>query len=150
MLNGVRYLACQTLWWLFFPEYKRMNDTCMINLKSRYNSLFGFDSLLISVLYIYTYIIIRGSLNKFLDFFLMGNFIDSIHIKLYYPSKSSPPAAMHLLYRSYNLWKVLWKSSSVSVSMTFVTVSFISSIVSERQPLSLGNNQKSQGARSGL
>ena len=32
----------------------------------------------------------------------------------------------------------------------FVTASFISSIVSWRQPLSLGNNQKSQGARPGL
>ena len=34
--------------------------------------------------------------------------------------------------------------------MTFVTASFISSIVSKRQPLTLGNKQKSQGARSGL
>ena len=33
--------------------------------------------------------------------------------------------------------------------MTFVTASFTSSIVSLRQPLSLGNNQKSRGARSG-
>ena len=36
------------------------------------------------------------------------------------------------------------------VWMTFVTVSFISLIVSLRQPLSLGNNQKSQGPTSGL
>ena len=43
----------------------------------------------------------------------------------------------------------LWKSSRVSVSLTFVTASFVSSIVSPRQPLSLGNNQKSQEARSG-
>ena len=52
---------------------------------------------------------------------------------------------MHLLYRSNNLWKAPSKSSCVSVSMTFVTASFISSIVSQRQLLSLGNNQKSQG-----
>ena len=57
---------------------------------------------------------------------------------------------MHFLYRSNNFWKAPYKSSCVSVSMTFVTASFISSIVSWRQPLSLGNNQKSQGARSGL
>ena len=57
---------------------------------------------------------------------------------------------MHLLYRSNNFWKAQWKSSCVSMSMTFITASFISSIVSQRQPLSLGNNQKSQGARSGL
>ena len=48
---------------------------------------------------------------------------------------------MHLVYRSNNFWKAPWNSSSVSVSMTYVTVSFISSIVSWRQPLSLGNNQ---------
>ena len=51
---------------------------------------------------------------------------------------------MHLLYCSNNFWKAPSKSSCVSVSMTFVTASFISSIVSIRQPLSLGNNQKSQ------
>ena len=39
-------------------------------------------------------------------------------------------AAMHFLYSSNNLWKAPWKSSYVSVSMTFVTASFISSIVS--------------------
>ena len=55
---------------------------------------------------------------------------------------------MHLLYHSNNCWKAPWKSSCVSVSMTFVTASFISAIVSQRQPLSLGNIQKSQGARS--
>ena len=56
---------------------------------------------------------------------------------------------MHL-YRSNNFWKAPWKSSCVNVSMTFVTASFISSIVSWRQSLSLGNNQRSKGARSGL
>ena len=35
---------------------------------------------------------------------------------------------MHLSYRSENFWKAPWKSSCVSVSMTFVTASFISSI----------------------
>ena len=48
---------------------------------------------------------------------------------------------------SNNFSKDPWKSSCVSVSMTFVTASFISLIVSQRQPLSLGNNQKSQRAR---
>ena len=57
---------------------------------------------------------------------------------------------MHLLYRSNNFWKAPWKSSCMSVSMTFVTASFISSIVSWWQHLSLGNYQKSKGARSGL
>ena len=66
----------------------------------------------------------------FPDFFRMGTFIDSSHMKLKSPSKESPPAAMHLLYRSNNFWMVQWKTSCVSVSMTFVTASFISSIVS--------------------
>ena len=30
---------------------------------------------------------ILGSLNKFPDFFRMGTFIDSTHVKLYFPSK---------------------------------------------------------------
>ena len=34
------------------------------------------------VIYIYIYIYIWGSLNKFPDFFYMGTFIDSIHMKL--------------------------------------------------------------------
>ena len=54
---------------------------------------------------------------------------------------------MHLLYRSNNFWKAAWKFSCVRMSMTFVTVSFITSIVSWRQLLSLGNNQKSQGCK---
>ena len=33
---------------------------------------------------------------------------------------------MHLLYRSNNFWKAPWKSSCVSVSMTFVIACFIS------------------------
>ena len=41
-------------------------------------------------------------------------------------SKLSPRAAMHLLYRSNNFWEAPWKSSCASVSMTFVTDSFIS------------------------
>ena len=36
---------------------------------------------------------------------------------------------MHLLYHFNNFWKAPWKSSCVSMSMTFVTASFISSIV---------------------
>ena len=73
---------------------------------------------------------IHGSLNKFPEFFRMGTFIDSTHIKLLSPSKKSPPTAMHLFYRSNTLWNAPWKSSCVSVSMTFVTASFISSILS--------------------
>ena len=42
---------------------------------------------------------------------------------------------MHLFYRSNKFWKVPCKSSCVSVSMIVVTASFISSIVSLRQPL---------------
>ena len=52
---------------------------------------------------------------------------------------------MHLLYHSNNFWKAPSKFSCVNVSMTFVTASFISSFVSYWQPMSLGNNQKSQG-----
>ena len=37
--------------------------------------------------YIYgVYEYVRGSLNKFPDFFRMGTFIDSTHMKLYSPS----------------------------------------------------------------
>ena len=32
--------------------------------------------------YIYIYIYLQGSLNKFPDFFRMGSFIDSTHMKL--------------------------------------------------------------------
>ena len=48
-------------------------------------------------------------------------------MKLWSPSKVSPPAAMPL-YRSNNFWKAPWKSSWASVSMAFVTASFISSL----------------------
>ena len=37
---------------------------------------------LIVYIYIYIYIYIRGSFNNFPDFFRMGTFIDSTHIKL--------------------------------------------------------------------
>ena len=47
---------------------------------------------------------------------------------LYSPSKYSPLAAMHL-YRSTNFWKAKLKSYCVTVSMTFVTASFSSSVV---------------------
>ena len=69
-------------------------------------------------------------LEKFPDFFRMGTFIDSTHMKLSFPSKESPPAAIQLLYHSDNFWKAPSKSSCVSVSMTFVKASFISTIVS--------------------
>ena len=49
---------------------------------------------------------------------------------------------MHLLYRSNIFFKAPWKSSCVSVSMTFVTAFFICSIFSKRQPLSLGNKEQ--------
>ena len=48
----------------------------------------------------------------YIYFFCMCTFIDSTHMKLLSPSKLSPLAAMHLLYRSNNFWK----SSCVSVS----------------------------------
>ena len=73
---------------------------------------------------------IRGPLNKFPDFFPRDTFIDSTHMKLESPSKESPLAAMHLLYRSNNFQKAPWKSSCLRVSVTFVTAPFISSIVS--------------------
>ena len=73
---------------------------------------------------------IRGAYDKFPDFFRMGTFIDSTHMKLYSPSRESLPVAMHLMYRSNSFWKVPWKSSCMSVSMTFVTASFISSLLS--------------------
>ena len=44
---------------------------------------------------------------------------------------------MHLLYHSNSFCKAPWMSSCVSMSMTFVRASFISSILSYRQPLSL-------------
>ena len=48
---------------------------------------------------------------------------------------------MHLLYRSDNFWKASWKSSWVSVSMTFVTAfNYLND-----SPLSLGNNQSHGG-----
>ena len=40
------------------------------------------DYLMPNPIYIYIYIYIRGSLNKFPDFFRIGTFIDSTHIKL--------------------------------------------------------------------
>ena len=38
-------------------------------------------------IYIYIYIYIRGSLNKFPDFFRVGTFIDITYMKLQSPSK---------------------------------------------------------------
>ena len=36
---------------------------------------------------VHTHTYVQGSLNKFPDFFRMGAFIDSTHMKLYSPSK---------------------------------------------------------------
>ena len=80
-------------------------------------------------IYIYIYIYEVHTIS-FKTYFRKGTFIDSTCMKLNSPSKESPPAAMHLSYRYKNFWKAPWKSSCVSVSMTFVTASFISSIVS--------------------
>ena len=73
---------------------------------------------------------IQGSLNKFPDFFVWA-------LLLIVHTWNSSPLRSNLLwlqciflYRSNNFFKVPWKSSCVSVSMTFVTASFISSIVS--------------------
>ena len=65
----------------------------------------------------------------FTGFFRMGTFIDSTHMKHMSLLTESPPAAIHLLYRSNNFWKAPWNSSCVSELTTFVTASFISSIV---------------------
>ncbi len=46
------------------------------------------------------------------------------------PDRILSISQMHLFYRLNNFWKAPRKSSCVSVSMTFVTASFISSIVS--------------------
>ena len=40
-------------------------------------------------MYVYAYIYIRGSLNKFPDFLRMGSFIDSTHMKLPFEGISS-------------------------------------------------------------
>ena len=40
MLNGVKRLACQTLWWLFLLEDERVGESCMIYMQSGYNDLF--------------------------------------------------------------------------------------------------------------
>ena len=70
-----------------------------------------FDPLEMSLLNKWEWVLplVQGSLNKFPDIFHMGTFMDSTHMKL---------------------WRVPRKSSYVSVSMTFVTASFISSIIS--------------------
>ena len=68
----------------------------------------------------------RGSLNKFPDFFRMGTLL------IVHKWNSSPLRSNLLsLHRSKTFWKAPWKSSCVIVSMTFVTASFISSIVSK-------------------
>ena len=72
---------------------------------------------------------IRGTYDKFPDFFHMGTFIDSTHMKLYSPSK-------YLLRLQCTCCTIPTTSGRphgsprVSKSMTFVTASFISSIVS--------------------
>ena len=43
--------------------------------------------MLISSYIFYAYIFLQGSLNKFSEFFRMGPFIDSTHMKLKSPSK---------------------------------------------------------------
>ena len=57
-------------------------------------------------------------------------FVRAILLKVHTWNSCPLPAAMYLLYRSSNFWKAPWKSSSVSVLITFVTASLISSIVS--------------------
>ena len=75
-------------------------------------------------------IILRGSLNKFPDFFVWALLL------IVHPWNSSPLRSNLLrlqctcLYRSNNFCRAQWESSCVSVSMTFVTAYFISSIVS--------------------
>ena len=84
-----------------------------------------------TILFRKTEVELRGSLNKFPDFFRMGTFIDNTHMKPLVPSEVISSGCNALVCnRSNNFWKAPWKSSCVSVSMTFVTASFVSSIVS--------------------
>ena len=77
----------------------------------------------------YLYFNIRGSLNKFTDFFRMGTFIDSTHNETLVPLQSN----FLQLQSTYIVPTTSGRphgSPRVSVSMTFITASFISSIVS--------------------
>ena len=63
------------------------------------------------------------------DFFRMGTFIDSTLMKLD-PFEVIFSGCNALIVPFQQLLEGPWKSSWVSVSMTFVTASFISSVVS--------------------
>ena len=80
--------------------------------------------------------IVASRFTRIITFFVWA-FLLRVHTWNSSLLRSNDPAAMHLLYRSNNFSKASWKSS-LKVSMTFVTTSFISSIISKRQPLSLG------------
>ena len=76
----------------------------------------------------HTHTDIRGSLNKFPDFFVLA-------LLLIVHTRNSSPLRTNLLRLKYpfctvSFWKAPWKYSCVSMSITFVTASFISSIVS--------------------
>ena len=100
-------------------------------------------------IYIYIYIYIyEVPLISFQTFFIWALLL-IVHTWNSSPLWSNLLRLQCTLYHFNNFWKALWKSFCVSVSMTFITASFISSIVSWHF-LSLGIKQKSQGARSGL
>ena len=126
-----------------------------ISQKIHLYGLFGFSAFLIYIyiyiIYIYIYIYIRGSLNKFPDFFRMGTFIDSRHTKTLVP--------FEVISSGFNAGVILFQQlleHSMQVLLCELVNDLHHSLFNciKRQPLSfslsLGNKQKSQGARSGL
>ena len=82
--------------------------------------------LLTMFLYMCLHMYLRGSLNKFPDFFIMA-----LLLIVYTPVPFEVISfGCNALVLFQHLLEGPWKSSRVSVSMTFVTASFISSIVS--------------------
>ena len=100
-------------------------------------------------IYIYIYIYIRGAYDKFPDFFVWTLLL-TVNIWNSNPLWSNLLRLQSFVVPFQRLLEGPMEVLCVSVSMTFVTASFISSVISKRQPLSLGNNQTLQGARFGL
>ena len=64
-------------------EFERIQKKiCRHKMSIMFNEICINEEMLPKYTYIYMYIYIRGSLNKFPDFFCMGTFIDSTHMKL--------------------------------------------------------------------
>ena len=95
---------------------------------------------------------LRGLLNKFPDFFFVWALLLIVHIWNSSPLPSNllqlqctfctVPTTSGRPHGSSLLWACQWPSSQPLSSLQFSH--------NERQPMSLGNKQKSQGARSGL